>query len=223
LRLTGQAWYDVLNDFAPISPLVTLPPVLYARTTMLAKDLNEVIAWLKANPNKASVGFGAATYRLLTVFFQKETATQFTLVPYRGGAPTVQDVLAGQIDLYFGALDSLSLVRAGSLKAYAVASDARSALAPDIPTFAELGLPTLTFTNWYSFFAPKGTPKEIVYRLNAAAVEALADPSVRPRLANIGVHIFPRARQTPEVLAALVRTDAEKWWPIIKEFGIKDE
>jgi tripartite-type tricarboxylate transporter receptor subunit TctC len=215
--------YDLLNDFTPISPLVTLPPVLYAGMTMPAKDLNEIIAWLKANPSKASTGFGAATYRLLTMLFQKETATRFTLVPYRGGAPAVQDLLAGQIDLYFGALDSLSLVRAGSLKAYAVASDTRSALAPDLPTFAELGLPTLTFSNWYAFFAPKGTSKEIVYRLNAAAVEALADPEVRPRLANIGVDIFPRAQQTPEVLTALVRTDAEKWWPIIKEFGIKEE
>jgi tripartite-type tricarboxylate transporter receptor subunit TctC len=215
--------YDVLNGFAPISPLVTLPPVLYARTTMPAKNLQELIAWLKANPNKASAGFGAATYRLLTVFFQKETATQFTLVPYRGGAPAVQDLLAKQIDLYFGALDSLSLVRAGSLKAYAVASDTRSTLAPDIPTFAELGLPTLTFSNWYAFFAPKGTPKEVIDRLNAAAAQALADPLARSRLADLGVEIFPRDRQTPEALSALQKADAEKWWPLIKEFGIKAE
>jgi tripartite-type tricarboxylate transporter receptor subunit TctC len=215
--------YDVLNDFAPISPLVTAPYVLYARKTMPAKDLNELIVWLKANPNKASAGFFAVAYRLLTAIFQKETGTQFTLVPYRGGPPTMQDLVPGQIDLAFATPLFLQLVRAGSIKAYAVTSDTRSVLAPDIPTFAEMGLPALSLSAWSGFFAPKGTSRDIIAKLNAAAVEALADPAVRSRLVELGFEIFPREQQTPEALSALVKANAEKWWPIIKELRIKAE
>ena len=182
--------YDVLNDFAPISPLVTVPYVLFARKTMPAKDLNELIAWLKANPNKASAGITSVGYRLLAAFFQKETGTQFALVPYRGGAPAMQDLVAGQIDLLFGTPDQLPLMRAGSIKAYAVTSDTRLALAPDIPTFAEMGLPALSYSAWFGLFAPKGTPKDIIGKLNAAAVEALADPAVRSRLVDLGIRDF---------------------------------
>jgi len=215
--------YDVLNDFAPISPLATVWDVLYARKTLPAEDLKELIAWLKANPNQASAGVSAAGGRLINAFFQKETRTQFAVVPYRGNAPAAQDLAAGQIDLWFGAADQLPLVRAGSIKAYAVTSDARMALAPDIPTFGEMGLPTLTFSQWVGLFAPKGTPRDIIGKLNAAAVEALADPVVRSRLAALGLEVFPREKQVPEALGALVKADAEKWWPIIKELGIKAE
>jgi tripartite-type tricarboxylate transporter receptor subunit TctC len=216
--------YDIVNDFVPISPLVTLPGVLFARKTMPAKDLNELIAWLKANPNKATAGIPTSYYRLTTAFFQKETVTQFTFVPYRGGAPAIQDLLAGQIDLLFYGSDPLPLVRAGSIRAYAVASDARLALAPDIPTFGEIGLP-LSFSNagWHGLFAPKGTPREIIARLNAATVQALADPLVRSRLADLGFEIFPREKQTPEALGAFQRVQIDKWWPFIKELGIKAE
>jgi tripartite-type tricarboxylate transporter receptor subunit TctC len=213
--------YDVLNDFAPISPLATTPAVFYARKTMPAKDLNELIVWLKANPNKATLGFYGPAGRLLSAFFQKGTGTEFTLVPYRG--IPIQDLVASQIDLSFDTLVSLPLVRAGSLKAYAVTSDARLALAPDIPTFAEMGLPALSYSNWGGLFAPKGTPKEIIGKLNAAAVDALADPAVRSRVVDLGFEIFPRDQQTPEALGALQRVDAEKWWPIIKALGIKAE
>jgi tripartite-type tricarboxylate transporter receptor subunit TctC len=215
--------YDVLNDFAPISPLVTASNILFARKTMPAKDLNELIAWLKANPNKASVGVQSAGLRLVAAFFQKETGTHFALVPYRGTAPAMQDLVAGQIDLYFGSPDQLPLMRAGSVKAYAVTSDTRSALAPDTPTFAEMGLPALSFSAWNGLFAPRGTPRDIIGRLNAAAVEALADPAVRSRLVDLGYKVFPREQQTPEALGALVKADAAKWWPIIKELGIKAE
>jgi tripartite-type tricarboxylate transporter receptor subunit TctC len=215
--------YDVVDDFAPISPFATLPYVLFGRKTMPAKDLNELIAWLKANPNKASAGLTASGTRLATAFFQRETGTQFTLVPYRGSAPAIQDLVAGQIDMCFDTPVSLPLMRAGSIKAYATTSDARSALAPDIPTFGEMGLPALSFPVWYALFAPKGTPKEIINRLNAAAVQALADPAARSRLANLGVEILPRERQTPEALGALQKAQIEKWWPLIKEFGIKAE
>ena len=191
---------------------------------MPAKDLNELIAWLKANPNKASVGIIGSSHRLITAFFQKETGTQFTLVPYRGGAPALQDLVAGQIDLLFMNLDALPLLRAGSIRACAVASDTRSALAPDIPTFGEMGLP-LSFSGfgWQGLFAPKGTPKEIIDRLNAAIVQGLADPAMPARLAKVGYEIFPREQQTPEALRALQKAQIDKWWPLVKEFGIKAE
>jgi tripartite-type tricarboxylate transporter receptor subunit TctC len=161
--------------------------------------------------------------RLVAVLFQKETGTHFAEVPYRGIAPAMQDLLAGQIDLLFSAPDGLPLMRAGSIKAYAVTSDRRLAIAPDIPTFDEMGLPGLSASAWVGLFAPKGTPRDIIGTLNAAAVEALADPTVRSRLVELGYEIFPREKQTPETLGALVKTDAEKWWPIIKESGIKAE
>ena len=154
-------------------------------------------------------------------FFQKEIGTQFTLVPYRGNAPAMQDLMAGHIDLAFAGGDSLPLMRAGNIKAYAVASDTRVAIALDVPTFAEMGLPTLSYSEWFGLFAPKGTPKDIISRLNAATVEALADPGVRTRIADFGMEIVPREKQTPEALAALEKADAEKWLPLITEFGIK--
>jgi tripartite-type tricarboxylate transporter receptor subunit TctC len=188
---------------------------------MQAKDLRELIDWLRANPNKASAGIAITSWHLLTAFLQKETATQFTLVPYRSGA--MQDLLAGRIDLLFFTPDVLPLMRAGSIKAYAATSDMRLALAPDIPTFGEMGLPTISYSGWYGLFAPKGTPKDIIGTLNAAVAEALADAAVQARLVDFGVEIFPRDQQTPETLHALVKTAAEKWWPLIKEFGIRAE
>jgi tripartite-type tricarboxylate transporter receptor subunit TctC len=214
--------YDLLNDFAPISPLATASFALYGRKTLPANDLHGLIGWLKANPNGTSVGVYAVVYRLLTAIFQKETGTEFTLVPYRGFAPEMQDLIAGQIDLCFdGAAGSLPLVRAGSIKAYAVTSDARLALAPDIPTFAEMGLPALSVSGWNGFFAPRGTSKDVIDKLNVATMGALADPVVRSRLAELGYEVPSRAQQSPEGLGALQKAGAEKWWPIIKELGIK--
>jgi tripartite-type tricarboxylate transporter receptor subunit TctC len=213
--------YDVVNDFEPISPLVTNPYVLFARRTMPAKDLHELIDWLKANPNAASAAVDTAGVRLITAFFQKETGTRFALVPYRGSAPGMTDLIAGQIDLRFDTPVQLPLARSGSVKAYAVTSDTRQAVAPDIPTFSEMGLPALSQSSWYGFFAPRGTPKDIIAKLNAATIQALANPVVRSRLADLGEEIFPRERQTPEALGALLKADAERFWPLIKEFGIK--
>jgi tripartite-type tricarboxylate transporter receptor subunit TctC len=165
--------YDVLKDFAPVSPLAAGSLVLFARKTMPANDLNQLIAWLKTNPNKASAGVVVVGYRLLNALFQKETGTQFTLVPYRGSAPELQDLVAGQIDLCFDTTVPLPLVHAGSIKAYAVTSGARLALAPDIPTFSEMGLPALSYSTWLGLFAPKGTPKEMIGKLNAATALTL--------------------------------------------------
>jgi tripartite-type tricarboxylate transporter receptor subunit TctC len=216
--------YDVLNDFEPISPLATVQYVLFARKTMPASDLNELIAWLKANPDKASAGVTLVSVELIVSRFQRETGTHFARVPYRGGAPAMQDLMAGQIDLLFDTLLQLPLVRSGNIKVYAVTSETRLAQAPDIPTFAEMGLPALSWPgSWYGFFAPRGTPKDTIGKLSAAAVETLADPAVQSRLADLGLEVFPRERQTPEALGALVKADAEKWWPLIKELGIKAE
>jgi tripartite-type tricarboxylate transporter receptor subunit TctC len=213
--------YDVLKDFEPISPLTMQPYILFARQTMPANDLRELIDWLRANPDKASAASYGSGADLVTAHFGKETGTRFIQVPYRGGAPAVQDLAAGQIDLFVGRAAQLPLARSGSIKAYAVTSDTRLTVAPDIPTFVEMGLPSLSYSGWYAFFAPRGTPKDIIAKLNAATVEALADPEVRSRLADLGSEIFPREQRTPEALRALVKADAEKWWPLIKEFGIK--
>jgi tripartite-type tricarboxylate transporter receptor subunit TctC len=216
--------YNVLTDFAPISPLTRAWLALFARKTIPAKNLNELVAWLKANPNKASAAVTTASFRLLNMFFQNETGTQYALAPYRGTAPVMQDLLAGNIDLWFGSTDQLPLARAGNITAYAVTGETRLALAPDVPTFDEMGLPTVSsYAAWLGLFARSGTPKEAISKLNKAAVEALADPAVQSRLADLGHEIFPRERQTPEALGALQKADAEKWWPIIKKFGIKAE
>jgi tripartite-type tricarboxylate transporter receptor subunit TctC len=217
--------YDVLTDFAPISPLTTLPTVLAARGTMPANDLRELIVWLKAHDNQAAVGMNTLGFRLLAALFQKQTRTQFTVVPYRSAGTQMQDLIAGRIELMFGTTGAVlfPLLQAGSIKAYAVAGDVRSTLLPGIPTFAEMGLPELTTSEWFGLFAPKGTPKDVIGRLNAAAIEALADSAVQSHLADLGFEIVPRERQTPEALAAMQKSAADKWWPIIKELGFKAE
>jgi tripartite-type tricarboxylate transporter receptor subunit TctC len=208
--------YDLVDDFVPILPLTTAPLVVLARKTVPAKNFKELVGWLKANPDKASAGIPGAGPHLLAVSFQQQTGTRFALVPYRPGPAEAQDLIGGQIDLLFASAGRLPLARAGTVNAYALTSDQRSALAPDVPTFAELGLPALSYSAWGGYFAPKGTPKDIVGKLNAAAVEALADPAVRSRLIELGMEVFPRERQTPEALGAMQKADIEKWWPIIK-------
>jgi tripartite-type tricarboxylate transporter receptor subunit TctC len=207
----------------PIALLGATWFILYARKTMPARDINELVAWLHANPNVGSAGTTTIAIRLLYVVLQKETGTRFALVPYRGGAPAMQDLVSGEIDLLFTGPDGLPLVRAGSIKAYAVTSDTRLAIAPDIPTLAEMGLPAVSFSNWVGLFAPRGTPRDIIGRLNAAVMEALADPALRSQFHDLGFEVFPRERQTPEALGAVVKADAAKWWPIIKEAGIRGE
>ena len=180
-----------------------------------------MIAWLRASPNKASAGVTTVAYRMMMALFQKETGTRFTLVPYRGFPPELQDLVAGRIDFFFDGPVQFPLMRAGNIKAYAVTSDARLSEAADIPTFSEMGLPSVSYSAWLGLFAPKNVPQEIVGKLNAAAVEALADQAVRSRLADLGYEVYPRGHQTPEALGALRKAAVEKWWPIIKELGIK--
>jgi tripartite-type tricarboxylate transporter receptor subunit TctC len=215
--------YDVVSDFEPVALIATTPFLLLARKTMPGDDLKGLIAWLKSNPDRASMGIGTAgSGHIAGVFFQKQTGTRFGFVPYRGGAPTLQDVVAGQIDLaILDPTTSLTQVRAGLVKAYAVLAKVRLAAAPDIPTVDEAGLPEFYASLWHGLWVPKRTPPTIITKLNAAVVGALADPGVRARLADLGQEIFPRDQQTPEALRAFQKAEIEKWWPIIKAAGIR--
>jgi len=218
--------YDVIADFAPIALTTNAPSLIAAKKTMLANNLKELIAWLKANPDKAAQGTGGVgtTSHIAGVFFQQSTGTRFTLVPYRGAGPAVQDLAAGQIDLMIDpASNTMSYVRAGTIKAYAVTAKTRMAPIPGVPTVDEAGLPGFHVLNWTAYFAPKGTPKAIVEKLNAAVVDALTDPAVVKRAADLGQEIFPREMQTPDALAAFHKAEVAKWWPVIKAANIKVE
>ncbi len=221
-----QLQYDLLNDFEPISLIASNSYLIVAKNTVPANDLKGFIAWLKANSDKASEGTAGAgsPQHVGGVFFQQATGTRFQFVPYRGAAPAMQDLLAGQIDMIIDdPTNSLPHVRAGGIKAFAVTAKTRLAAAPDIPTVDEAGLPGFYFSRWHALWAPKGTPKDIVGKLNAAVVDALADPAVRARLADLGQEIFPREQQTPEALGTYQKAEIEKWWPIIKAANIKGE
>jgi len=197
-----------------------------ARKDFPADDLKALIAWLKANPDKASaatVGVGSASH-VSAVYFQRATNTHFQFVPYRGGGPAVQDEVAGHVDLMFNeGTGALPYVRSGEVKTYAVLAKTRWFAAPDIPTSDELGVPGINISFWHGLWVPKGTPNEIVLKLNAAVVDALADATVRKRLTNIGQEIFPRDKQTPEALYAFHKAETEKWWPMIKAAQIRAE
>ena len=218
--------YDVVNDFEPIAMAVDGPQILVARKNFPANDLKEFIAWLKANPDKATMGHpgsGSAAH-VGGAFMQKETGTRFQFVPYRGGGPAMQDVISGQIDFTMTvASNSLPQIRSGLIKPYAVMGKSRLTAAPDIPTVDEAGVHGVYSSVWFALWAPKGTPKDIVGKLNAAVVEALADPAVQARLHDLGQEIPPRQQQSPEYLGALHKAEVEKWWPIVKAAGIKGE
>jgi tripartite-type tricarboxylate transporter receptor subunit TctC len=218
--------YDLLNDFEPISLIASNPWMIVAGKTVPARDLMSFIAWLRANPDKASQGTvgPGSPHHVAGLFFQKETGTRFRFVPYRGAAPAMQDLVAGHIDLIIDSPTvTMPQIRAGTIKGLAVAAPNRLAVAPDIPTVDEAGLPAFYVSSWSGLWAPKGTSTEIIAKLNAAIVASLADAAVRARVADVGMEIFPRDRQTPEALAAHQKAEIEKWWPIIKAANVRVE
>ncbi len=218
--------YDVLTDFEPIALLAITPQLIIARKNFPANDVKELVAWLKANPDKATAGtVGAAGGAQVTaVYFQQATGTKFGFVPYRGGAPAMQDLIAGQIDIMFDqAANALRQTKANTIKTYAVLTKTRWPTLPDIPSIDEAGVPSLYVSYWHGLWAPKGTPKDVIAKLNAAVVQALADPAVKQRFADQGQDIWPRDQQTPEALTAHHKAEIAKWWPIIKASGLKAE
>jgi tripartite-type tricarboxylate transporter receptor subunit TctC len=218
--------YDIVKDFEPVALLADTPLLLVAHKAVPSNDFSEFIAWLRANPDKTTMGtVGAGSPgHLFGILLQMQTGTRFGLVAYRGAGPMTQDIVAGQIEAAFAnSATSLPHIRAGSIKAFAVTAKDRLAVAPDIPSVDEAGLPGLRFSLWAGLFAPKGTPKDIVSKLNTAAISALDDPAARQKLLDQGFVIPPHEQQTPEALGEYQKSEIAKWWPIIKAAGIREE
>jgi tripartite-type tricarboxylate transporter receptor subunit TctC len=218
--------YDLLKDLEPVALLPSNPQWIIAKKSVPATNLKELITWLKLNADKVSAGTagpGSASH-VAGVYFQNITGTHFPFVPYRGTGPALNDLIAGQIDLIVDQTsNSMAQVKAGSVKAFAVTARERLPSAPNVPTVDEAGAPGLYISVWYGLWVPKGTPRDVIARLNAAAVDAMADPNVQARMATFGLEIPPREQQTPEGLGALQKAEIEKWWPIIKAAHITGE
>jgi tripartite-type tricarboxylate transporter receptor subunit TctC len=216
--------FDILKDFAPVALLTSNPQIVVTRKTLPANDLKELVAWLRANPDKATAGSAGAVATVSIAFFQQKTETRLVVVPYRGAAPAAQDLMGGQIDLMFDqASNALPQIRAGTIRAFAVTAKTRMANAPELPTVDEAGLPGFYAALWQGIWAPKGTPAEVIARLNAAVGEALADPKVAQRLRDIGQEPFPPDQRSVAAMAAFQQAEADKWWPIIKAANLKGD
>jgi tripartite-type tricarboxylate transporter receptor subunit TctC len=218
--------FDLLTDLMPIAELAYEPLLICVKNTLPVKNLQELIAWLKANPGKASVGIPGAgsTGNLAGISFQNVTGTTFQFVPYRGDAPAVQDMMAGQIDMMIEPSSNFTAqVQAGTIRAIAVPAKTRLSSLPDVPTTDEAGLPGYYASIWFGMWAPKNTPKDIITRLNGAAVAALADDNVKARLNKLGQQVAARELQDPAAFAAFQKSEADKWWPIIKSANLKVE
>jgi tripartite-type tricarboxylate transporter receptor subunit TctC len=216
--------YDLATDFEPVALLPSVPHWFIARKNLPPKDFKEFVAYLKAGDGKvtaASVGAGGSS-AVCGYYFGKATGTSSTLVPYRGGAPALQDIVAGNVDMMCDlAANSLGQVRAGTIKAYAVTSKKRWFAAPELPTADEAGVPGLDLSNWLGAYAPKGTPKDIVAKLNNAFAVAMSDPVVRQRIADQGMEIPPPEQRTPEAFAVYLKAEMDKWGAVVRESGIK--
>ena len=218
--------YDLLKDFEPVSLLTFAPMLIVGKNALPVNDAKELSAWLKANPDTASaatVGAGSAAH-VCGLYFQDRTNTRFQFVPYRGGAPAMQDLVGGQIDLMCAeASQTLTYLRSGRMKAFAVMAKTRWPALPDVPTTDEIGAPGMYISFWHGLWVQKGTPKQVIAKLNNAVVETLADQTVRQRLTDLGQIIATADQQTPSALGAYHRAEIEKWWPIIKAANIKVE
>ena len=227
--MTGALYalqFDLMTDLDPIIQIASEPMMIVGKKDFPANNLKEMIAWLKANPDKASVGIPGVggTGHLTGLAFQKETGTRFTFVPYRGNAPALQDLVAGQIDLQMEpASNFYAQVKAGAIKPFAITSKRRTTAASEIPTAEEAGLPGFVNSLWYGVWVPKGTPKEAAARLNAVMMETLADPTVTRKFQELGLDKPVREQQTPEALRAFQKAEIDKWWPIIKAHNIKGQ
>jgi tripartite-type tricarboxylate transporter receptor subunit TctC len=216
--------YDVLKDLQPISLLAASPLWIVGKNAVPPTSASELIAWVKSNPNPitfGTIGAGSAAH-LCGLYFAQKTGAHFQYVPYRGGAPAMQDLIGGQIDLScLEASQCLPNVQAGKFKAFAVMGEQRWPKSPSTPTMIESGVPGLSISFWHGLWTAKGTPKDIVDRLDKAVMAALADPTVRQRIENLGQVIFPPDQQNPAALAAYHKAELDKWWPIIKAANIK--
>jgi tripartite-type tricarboxylate transporter receptor subunit TctC len=218
--------YDVVADFEPVVQLPAYPFMIVSPNSVPATTLQELIGWMKANSAKVTqgtVGYGTIQH-MCGVIMQKALGVTWQIVPYRGGAPAMQDLLSGQINLMCTASGSfLPLVRAQQIRAYAITTKTRAESAPEIPTTDEAGLPGLHLATWNALWAPKGTPRPVVDRLNAAAVQAMADPTFRKRMIELALEMPPSDQLTPEALLALQRTEIDRWWPLMRAAGIKPQ
>jgi tripartite-type tricarboxylate transporter receptor subunit TctC len=227
--LTGGLYalpFDLLKDLEPIIQIGSEPLLIVGKNSLPANDLKGLIAYLKANPDQASVGIAGvgATGHLTGISFQKATGTHFQFVPYRGNAPAMQDLLSGQIDFMIEPSSNFqALVRAGSVRPYAVTGKTRLSWAREVPTADEAGVSGFFASLWYGLWVPRDTPADIVARLNATMVEILADPMVQKRFDELGIQITPPEQQTPEALRVLQKAETERWWPIIKAANLKSE
>jgi len=225
--LTGGLYalqFDLLQDLEPVIQIGSEPLLIVGNKSFPANDLKGLIAWLKANPDKASVGIAGvgATGHLTGISLQKVTGTKFQFVPYRGNGPAMQDLLAEQIDFMIEPSSNFrSLLASGSVKPFAITGRTRLPSSPGIPTADEAGLPGFFASLWYGLWVPKGTPKEIIAKLNATMTQVLADPEVKARFEEMGIQITPLQLQSPEALRAFQKAEAERWWPIMKASGIK--
>jgi tripartite-type tricarboxylate transporter receptor subunit TctC len=216
--------YDLQTDFTPIGLISINPQLLLAPKAFPADDMKALIAWMKAHPGDAKFVNQNATAQVGGLLLQKLTDTKVLFIPYRGAGPAMTDLISGQVDLLLvqGAV-ALPQVRAGTIKALVNLAPQRSASMPDIPSADEAGVPGFYMLGWFGFFAPKGTPPDVVAKLNGAMVQALADPGLRAKFAQFGLDVASREQQTPQGLAAFQKAEIEKWWPIIKAAGIRGE
>jgi len=218
--------YDLLKDFEPVAMIASNPQIIVSKLAVPARDLKELISWVKANQDKVSLATGGAgtPAHVSATYFQQVTGTKGQIVHYRGAAPAMQDILAGHVDLTFDqAANSLPQVRAGRIRPYAVTASTRLQAAPEIPSVDEAGLPGFYMSVWHGIWSARGTPRPVIGKLNAAIMESLLDADVRKRLADLGQEIPSREQQAPAALGAHHKAEIDKWWPLIKAAGIKAE
>ena len=218
--------FNLLTDFEPVAMIATNPQVIISNNAVPAKTLKDLNAWIIANGPKALMGTGGigGASHMAAIYYGNRIGVKFQYIPYKGGAPALVALLGGEINLYVTQVSNIaSHIKAGKVRAYAVTDPKRQPAAPDIPTVDEAGLPGLHTAIWHGTWLPKGTPKDVVMKLNAAIVETLADPGIKVRFAELGQEIPPREQQTPEALFAHHKAEIDKWFPIIKAAGLKAE